>query len=305
MKRVVPIALAAIVLLLGVTLLWLDAGRPSMRVLRQYGLSYGPKPTGRTLTVEGVEFVEIGPGCFRMGSDQGATGGDLPGRLCARLGLPWGNQPKPSNEMPVHWEEFSQGFWIARTEVTHEQHGAFHRWRRRSRYSLEDRDPVLDISWKEAKEYCAWASEQSGLVIRLPSEAEWECACRGGSTAQFGLDDDDDGLARYAWYRANAENRAHEVGTLQANRWGLHDLHGNAFEWCEDVYTESYENAAGDGSARTWRGIKEYPRPLRVLRGGAFVSTSRGCRAAIRGKWRDGAAGTGFGFRPALSPSED
>ena len=67
-----------------------------------YGFSYGPGPTGRTLTVEGVEFVEIGPGCFLMGSEKYAKGGNWLGQWCARFGLPWGDQPKPPDEMPVH-----------------------------------------------------------------------------------------------------------------------------------------------------------------------------------------------------------
>jgi len=97
---------------------WTVAGLPPVRMVWHYGFSYGPEPTGRTLTVEGVEFVEIGPGCFQMGSEKNAEGGDWLGKLCARLGLPWGDHPKPSWEMPVHWVEFPRGLWIARTEVT-------------------------------------------------------------------------------------------------------------------------------------------------------------------------------------------
>jgi len=118
MKRMILILLV-LLLLSGIGVVtWTVAGLPPVRMVWRYGFSYGPEPTDRTLTVEGVEFVEIGPGCFLMGSENEAEGGDLLGRWCARFGLPWGDQPQPSDEMPVHWVEFPRGFFIARTEVT-------------------------------------------------------------------------------------------------------------------------------------------------------------------------------------------
>ena len=116
-KRILIASVVALFLAGVLTILWSALDWPPPRLLLKYGLTPGCEPTGRTLTVEGAEFVEIGPGIFRMGSTYDA-GGSRCGKICAAVGLPWGDQPKPSNEMPVHWVEFERGFWIARTEVT-------------------------------------------------------------------------------------------------------------------------------------------------------------------------------------------
>ena len=109
-KRLILIVLA-LLLLAGIGIVaWTAAGLPPVRMVWRYGFSYQPEPTGEVVPYEGVEFVEIGPGCYRMGSNQGAEGADFLGRWCARLGLPWGDRPKPSDEMPVHWVEFPRGF---------------------------------------------------------------------------------------------------------------------------------------------------------------------------------------------------
>ncbi len=306
MKRVVLIILA-LLLLAGLGQIgWKIAGLPPVRMLWRYGLSYGPEPTGRVKPIGGMEFVEIGPGCFRMGSREGAEGGDSIGRWCAWFGLPWGDQPKPSDEMPVHWVEFPRGFWIAGTEVTNAQYEAFRPEHERSEYSPGDQDPVVDVSYEDARDYCAWLSEQSGLAIRLPSESEWECACRAGSTSEFCFGDDEKLLKSYAWYDANSDNRAHEVGTRRANAWGLHDFHGNVWEWCEDTYHENYEGAPADGTAWTEGGMEWAEGGIeRVDRGGSIYCRAEVCRSACRywilpeGRCRD------LGFRPAFRPSED
>jgi hypothetical protein len=101
-RRILIVVLAFVLFGIGYVA-WTLAGLPPVRFILRYGLSPGCEPTGQTMTVEGVEFVEIGPGVFRMGSDHMAEGGDLLGRLCERFGLPWGKRRKPSNEMPVHW----------------------------------------------------------------------------------------------------------------------------------------------------------------------------------------------------------
>jgi len=260
---------------------WVVGGHPPLRFLLRYGFSWGCAPTGQTKTIEGVEFVEIGPGCFRMGSTAAAEGGDWLGKWCARLGLPWGDQPGLSSEMPVHWVELPHGFWIARTEVTNEQYRAFNPKYKWGMYPLRDREPVVDVSWEDAKKYCAWLSEQSGQAIRLPSESEWECACRAGSKRDFCLGDDEKRLGEYAWYDENSDNRAHEVGTRRPNAWELHDFHGNAREWCEDTLHPDYELAPEDGSPWTDGGWGMNGHVWRVLRGGAW-------RACMEGSSRRG-----------------
>jgi formylglycine-generating enzyme required for sulfatase activity len=304
-KRLLLIALVAFVLFLIGGTVWTLADLPPVSMVWRYGFSYHPAPTGKVETFEGVKFVEIGPGCFRMGSRELAEGGDLLGRWCARFGLPWGDQPEPSNEMPVHWVEFRRGFFMARTEVTNAQYEVFDPEHQRSRRSPGDNDPVAEVSWEDARKYCAWLSEKSGRVIRLPSESEWECACRAGSEREFCFGDDEKRLGEYAWYRENSEGKAHQVGTRRANAWGLHDLHGNVWEWCEDTYHENYEGAPGDGTAWTEGGEEWEPgSPLRVRRGGGWYIPAEFCRSAFRGGLHPSLRYHVLGFRPAYWPSD-
>jgi formylglycine-generating enzyme required for sulfatase activity len=306
MKRLFLIVVF-LVLLSGIGVLaWTVAGLPSMHMVWCYGFSYHPEPTGQVKPIGGMEFVEIGPGCFLMGSEKKARGGDWLGRWCARIGLPWGDQPKPSVEMPVHWVEFPRGFFIAETEITNERYEAFDLKHERSEYSAGDRDPVVDVSWEDAKKYCAWLSEKSGQAIRLPSGSEWECACRAGSKREFCFGDDEKLLGRYAWYDANSDNKVHQVGTRRANAWGLHDFHGNVWEWCEDTYHENYEGAPADGTAWTEGGEEWKPgTPLRVYRGGGFDFGAEICRSAYRYRSRPGGRYRDLGFRPAFWQSEN
>jgi formylglycine-generating enzyme required for sulfatase activity len=241
-----------------------------------------------------------------MGSNLGAEGGDFLGRWCARFGLPWGDPPKPSVEMPVHWVEFPRGFFIADMEVTNAQYEVFDPKHERSKYSTGDRDPVVEVSWEDARKYCAWLSEESGQAIRLPSESEWECACRAGSKREFCFGDDEKRLGEYAWYAANSDGKAHAVGTRRANAWGLHDLHGNVWEWCEDTYHENYEGAPADGTAWTEGGEEVEPgTPLRVFRGGIWDFWAVYCRSANRGGDHPRSRFRFLGFRPAFWPSEN
>ncbi|MEN8150011.1 MAG: hypothetical protein ABFS86_09320, partial [Planctomycetota bacterium] len=105
-RRRVLLSVLALFLVGGGIVAWTLAGLPPVKYYLRYGLDPYCEPTGNKQTYEGVEFVEIGPGIFRMGSDYLAEAGDWLGRICAPLGLRWGKQPRPSNEMPVHWVEF-------------------------------------------------------------------------------------------------------------------------------------------------------------------------------------------------------
>ena len=304
MKRLLLLAIAALLVAWIGGVACTALGLPPIGMLWRHGFEGRPAPTGRVLSTSGVEFVEIGPGCFRMGSDRGAEGGDLLGRWCARLGLPWGDQErrKPTDEMPVHWVEFPRGFWIARTELTNEQFGAFRPLHEPSECSPEDRCPVVSVSWEEAGEFCAWLTEQSGLDIGLPSQAAWECACRAGSRNEYCFGDDEKLLRKYAWYDANSSGQAHEVGTRRANAFGLLDLHGNVWEWCEDSYHPSYEGAPSDGTAWTEGGAKwEDGTPIRVVRGGSWFYRAVFCRSAYRDGYVPWHRFSSLGFRPALS----
>jgi len=303
-KRRINLIAVVLALLVCVTVIvWMVNDWPPPRLILKYGFPPTGGPTGNKRVIEGIEFVELKPGYFRMGSHYLCEEGDLLGWICAPFGLSWGIPPKHRNECPVHWVEFEEGFWIATTEVTNAQYERlvpeYERW-----LVLGDRDPVVEVSWEEAKRYCALLSEKSGLRIRLPSESEWECACRAGSKWEFCSGDDMKALERHAWFDGDLDQGVHEVGSRCENAWGLHDLHGSVWEWCEDTYHASYEDAPTDGSAWT-RGGEEWEvgTPNRIIRGGSFANPAKYLRSACRYRTKPSPGGN-RGFRPAFVLSE-
>jgi formylglycine-generating enzyme required for sulfatase activity len=150
--------------------------------------------------------------------------------------------------------------------------------------------PMDRVSWKAAFEWC----EAAGL--RLPNEAEWEYACRAGSAARFCFGDEYALLDRYGWYFENSENTAHPVGEKLPNAFGLFDMHGNIREWCMDRWSESYEGAPTDGSARV-SGNDSF----RVHRGGGFINDAEVAQSAWRDKDPPIQKWYRRGFRPAVS----
>ena len=128
----------------------------------------------------------------------------------------------------------------------------------------------------------------TGYAIRLPSESEWEYACRAGTTTAYSFGDDESLLGDYAWYLDNAgkagERYAHPVGQKLPNAWGLYDMHGNVWEWCEDPWHDNYDGAPTDGSVWPTGGRSRD----RVLRGGSWGGNARHCRSAPRnGHWSE------------------
>lgn len=145
-------------------------------------------------------------------------------------------------------------------------------------FSQSGRDPVVCVSWHDAQAYVAWLNHKVGSgAYRLPSEAEWEYAARGGTRSMFWWGDDTIGAPGYAWFKANAGSHTHPAGAHPANAFGLHDMVGDVWQWTADCYAESYGNAPADG-----RPAGETIGCMRVDRGGSWLFPAWFLRAATR-----------------------
>lgn len=248
----------------------------------------------------GIEMVFLPPGSFMMGSTNGKA-----------------------DEMPVHQVTISQPFYMGKYEVTQGQ------WHSVMGMTLRqecdkghpctivgegDAYPMYSLSWEEAMSFVERLTALNDRYIyRLPTEAEWEYACRAGTTGDYAGD-----LDSLAWYGNNSGNgyidatslkqndeanfgqrmldhggKTHTVGTKLPNRFGLYDMLGNVWEWCEDWYHPSYDRAPAEGSA--W--LSDGEQKARVARGGAWGSAAAGLRSAGRSKANPGYRGYGTGFR--------
>jgi formylglycine-generating enzyme required for sulfatase activity len=212
------------IILLAVTLQTGIGGNEGEEVINKYSnISACSKETlslqGRTIIENGIELVLIPAGSFTIG-----TPDDEPGRN--------------SDESPVHKVTISKPFYIGKYEVMQAQYIALMS-NNPSKFK-GDNLPVDNINWPEAVKFCKKLSERTGHKYRLPTEAEWEYACRANTTTTFywGNDMDDS----YAWYRENSEGTTHPVGMKKPNPWGLYDLCGNIEEWYSDWYSPTYES---------------------------------------------------------------
>lgn len=175
----------------------------------------------------------------------------------------------------------------------------------------KDDHPVICVSWNDAKAYCNWLSEQTDEIYELPSEAEWEYACRAGSDTDYCFGDDMKSLMDYAWYSNNSERTTHSVGEKQPNDWGLCDMHGNVWEWVQDWYGE-YSELQQSTAVSTVETDSEHSDLLqsllrnpsgpdsgsyRVIRGGSWSSDADGCRSACRIHNDPTARSDNLGFR--------
>ncbi len=228
------------------------------------------------------------------------------------MGSPEGEEGRNDDEGPQHKVRI-EPFWMGKCEVTWDEYDT---WRLRldqqrrqlagrtadaidlkadatTRPTKEYTDmtfgmghdgfPATGLTQLNAKSYCEWLTERTGQFYRLPTEAEWEYACRAGTTTAYSFGDDASKLDEYAWHYGNSDDNYHKVGTKKPNPWGLHDMHGNVSEWTLDRYeADFYSKFAGDQVAIFPLCIpneEEYPR---VFRGGSWIDEPPQLRSAAR-----------------------
>jgi len=219
-----------------------------------------------------ITFVKIAAGQFSMGSE---------------LGLPF------APEGPVHRVIFPTGFLIGKFPITQEQFLAVMQ-ENPSRFADCPTAPVDSVSWQDANQFCENLSALLARQVRLPTEAEWEYACRAGTTMAYHFGADAKVLPDYAWFELNGSESTHPVGLKKPNTWGLHDMIGNVWEWCEDVWHGDYVGAPQNGTAWTANQDKQ---DRRSVRGGAWNMDAFRCRSSYRSyDWKD-AANDHLGFR--------
>ena len=241
-----------------------------------------------------LDMIWIEPGTFTMGSPESELG-------------------RQSNETQ-HQVTLTQGYWLGKYEVTQAQFKAvmgiyyhYHFW------NEGDNLPVEEVSWFDATNFCATLTKieraagrlPEGYEYTLPTEAQWEYACRAGTTTALnnGMNLKSTGymcpeIDEVGWYDFNSNDKTHPVGQKQPNNWGLYDMHGNVFEWCLDCFGNYPTSAvtdpfgAGTGSDR-------------ILRGGGFKSEGVNCRSATRSCKQPDTLFTDIGFRVALAPASE
>ncbi len=263
------------------------------------------------MRVEGIEFVELSPGYFRMGPEDLARA-DLLGSLCALFGLPWGDQPEKTDPPVVRWQEIEAPFWIADAEITNGQFEKFDRDHKRTVATPTIEHPVIGISPPQAEAFCDWLTSRSSDCFRLPTEAEWEYACRAGTRSRYSFGDEPELLVEFGSCELNAvivqRGTALATTTIRSHRpnaWGLYDMHGSAWECCAGSHVGKFSGGFTGGPFLVF----EYEGS--VLRGGGFESSAEGCRASSRTVVPD-PGGPGHsqilpwatGFRPVLSMDE-
>ncbi len=184
------------------------------------------------------------------------------------------------NEKPVHAVRVTRPFYVGVTEVTQKH------WRSvmgsepgsSSSYKGRSQDAAANrISWNDATEFCRQLSVSTGKTVRLPTEAEWEYACRAGSTGKYCFGNDESKLGEHAWYGYddNAGRKTHPAGQKRPNAWGLCDMHGNVWEWCQDWHGDYPPDPVTDPTGPS-------SGSCRVLRGGSWDRTAHACRSAFR-----------------------
>jgi formylglycine-generating enzyme required for sulfatase activity len=276
---------------------------------------------GTATRIDGPELVYLPGGTFLMGDER--NGSDEkpvhPVRLDAfaigRTSVTWGDYRRFCEATDTHWPE-----WLEKGSQYHLDTGSNDYYRERGIAPDALDLPAVGVSWDDAVAYCAWLSEQTGERYALLTEAQWEYACRAGTTTRWSCGDDEKVLGKHAWYAQNAGDKLHPVGEKQPNPWGLSDMHGNVWEWCTDWYASDYYQQLAAGStqsvSRTRRllrrlrqnssGFEQTPSAnpsgpesgsLRVFRGGSWLYDADICRSAYRDRREPSGRDYNLGFR--------
>ena len=232
-----------------------------------------PEVGGKKRNSLGMEFVYISPGSFMMGS-------------------PSGESDRDSDEKQ-HRVTLTRGYYMQTTEVTQGQ------WRKvmgsnPSRFTnCGDNCPIEKVSWEDCQQFIRKLNGMEGpRKYRLPTEAEWEYVARSGTTGAYAGD-----LDAMGWYRNNSGSKTHAVGEKEPNAWGLYDMHGNVWEWCQDWYGDYPSGSVMDPTGPS-------SGSYRVNRGGSWYCFARYCRSADRYGIEPGARGDDLGFRLAFAPGQ-
>ncbi|MBT3202236.1 MAG: SUMF1/EgtB/PvdO family nonheme iron enzyme [Phycisphaerales bacterium] len=222
-----------------------------------------------------IKLVSIPAGKFVMGSSNREAG-------------------HKRDESPRHTVMISKTFYMGITEVTQEQYERV-MGKNPSKFK-GPQNPVECVSWNNATAFCRALSKKTGRTVRLPTEAQWEYACRAGTTTRFSFGDNDRELSAYGWCSANSAGETHQVGQKKPNKWGLYDMHGNVWEWCLDYYEWNFYARRRNVNPENIIAAKYH-----ILRGGSRISTPINCRAALRNKYPPGSRNNNLGFRVVVT----
>jgi formylglycine-generating enzyme required for sulfatase activity len=272
----------------------------SLRIHLNGSTTESPKIADPAKPVSIAQTVHIPSQTFRDKLQSGSEGPLMTVIPAGRflMGLPEDESGRHDKQGSQHEVHIARSFALGVYAVTFAEYDLFCQKTGRDKPKDENwgrkNHPVINVSWHDAQAYCAWLSEQTGKAYRLPSEAEWEYACRAGTTTPFHTGVTiNSGQANFD----DKRERTLPVGSFAPNAFGLHDMHGNVWEWIHDCWHDHYDYAPDDGSA--WQDENGGDCSRRVVRGGSWLNIPQFLRSAYRGGGGTDEAFNSLGFRIA------